>query len=76
MWHSVTCADTDRSMAARSRVLRHPYLGLTVVALATVGATGTRRGQRDVSRAAVDTAAREDGAIRATVCGPASSMAP
>ncbi len=40
MSHSATYPDTYRLMAAQSRMLQNAYLGLTGVALATVGAIG------------------------------------
>ena len=38
--HSATYPDTYRHMAAQSRMLQNAYLGLTGVALVTVGAVG------------------------------------
>lgn len=40
MSHSATYPDTYRLMAAQSRMLQNAYMGLTGVALVTVGAIG------------------------------------
>ena len=40
MSHSATYPDTYRQIAAQSRLLQNAYLGLTGVALVTVGAIG------------------------------------
>jgi hypothetical protein len=51
MSHSSTYPDTYRTIAAQSRMLQNAYLGLTGVALVTVGAIGAVGAPRGRSEA-------------------------